>query len=241
MADVNDGIQEVLRLRVEATSITSKGQSLFAAANEKIRELCGRIRNGETTGDKVKDFVVASVGPYQEAEDMLHGLEKRVREHQGKFVLMVHRDESFHGCTGFGHEPEPREYSLDEEVCLAVIRGDSLSIALSEDKCSCEIPTGNFAICHNVHRESASLVGRNLPRYLGDVAFWLLLDKPLEIKNPFTAGMAEIEKRPILQLEIKIGDDEVTAWFKERRLDVLLRKMANLLGRPVAESPEAAA
>jgi hypothetical protein len=41
--------------------------------------------------------------------------------HDGGLVLVVEKRYDFHGCTGFGYEPKPRDYNLDTTLFLGVV------------------------------------------------------------------------------------------------------------------------
>lgn len=238
MTDVNQEIQSIFELKTQAASgIQTNAQSVSAQANEKIKQLRERIKHGETTGNRIKDFVIARYGFLnEEIEAVYCNLEVRIQQHVGEFVLMIVKEENFHGCTGFGYEPKDRDYVLDEHLYLGVLKVGTLVLNPADEEC--ELPTDNHVQCWDAWRENTELVEGNLAsHWLRD--FGLNLDKPLKRRNP----VARFQKEPDLELELKIGDTEVKAWFEEQRGHhlVVFQKAAQLLGRPMLESPELAA
>ncbi len=238
MSDVNQEIQSILELKAQTSSIQANAQSISAQANDKMERLRERIKCGETTGDRIKDFVIARHGYISEViETVYRDLEARIRQHVGEFVLMIVKEENFHVCTGFGYEPKDSDYILDERLSLGVLKDCALALNHTDGKC--KLPTGNYARCWDAWRENAELVEGGLASdWLRD--FGLNLNKPLKRRNPMARFQEEID----LELEVKIGDVEVKTWFEKQRGKhylMIFRKMAQLLGRPVVESPELAA
>lgn len=46
-----------------------------------------------------------------------------VLNHVGQMILIIRKSYQFHGCAGFGHEPQPEEYTLTRDLNLGVIAG----------------------------------------------------------------------------------------------------------------------
>ena len=62
MLEVNQEIESILGLQAQVSDIQINAQSVSEQANEKIKKLRERIARGETTGDRIKDFVIARYG-----------------------------------------------------------------------------------------------------------------------------------------------------------------------------------
>ena len=236
MTDVHQEIQSILELEAQASAVETHAQAISAQANEKMKELQGRIKRGATTGDRIKDFVIVCYGFLnEEIEAVYRDLEARVGQHVGEFVLMIANEENFHGCTGFGHEPKDEDYVLDEHLYLGILKDGALVLNLTDNKC--ELPTGNYVQCWDAWRENVKLIEGNLTSgWCHD--FGRNLNKQLKRRNP----MARFQKEQDLELEVKIGDAEVKEWFEKRREHhlVVLQKASRLLGRETEESPQLA-
>ncbi len=236
MRDVHQEIQSILELEAQASAVETNAQAISAQANEKMKELHERIKRGATTGDRIKDFVIARYGFLnEEIEAVYRDLEARVGQHVGEFVLMIAKEENFHGCAGLGYRPKDEDYVLDEHFYLGILKDGALVLNLADDKC--ELPTGNHVRCWDSWRENVKLAEGNLnsgwPHDFG-----LNLNKQLKRRNP----MACFQKEPDLVLEMKIGDAEVKEWFEKRPGHhlVVLQKASRLLGRATEESPQLA-
>lgn len=238
MDSVSQEIKDIIELQVKAGYIQTNALGVSAQASEKMKQLRERIKGGETTGDKIKDFVIARYGLLNdEIEAIYRDLKTRVERHTGEFVLMVVKRESFHGCGGMGYSPTPEDYTLDEHIYLGVLKHGSLVLNPSDNKC--EFQTGNYARCRDPWQENTDLVDGNIaPYWLPD--FGYKLNKPLQRINPIARFRMRGDD-PDLELEVKIGDPEVKAWFEKKRAKyylMIFQKMAQLLGRPIAEPPE---
>lgn len=226
MSDLGEEIGTIQALRENAESVSGE-------VARKLNDLQERIQQGETTGDKIRDLVIARYGFISnELEEVYRGLQNRIQQHPGEFVLVVVKNETFHGCTGFGYIPKPQDYVLEENLYLGVLKGDSIVIDISHGECG--FPTANYARCWDPCRKEMDLVGENLNTdWFRDLG--LNLNKPLECKGP----QAKLREEPDFELEVKIGDEEVGAWFKKQRgahYLVVFQKMAQILDRPIPES-----
>ncbi len=182
-------------------------------------------------GDRIADYVVGRYGSLiPEFESKYRDLEKSISEHVGEFVLAICKNEDFHGCVGFGHEPRDREYVLDQEVTVGVLKSGQLVLDLANKRC--EIPTGNKVTYWGWRKENINLQDGNLSsgwRY----DFGINLNNPLILKHCHHLGGNHFE------LEVKVGDAEVKEWFEKQRdahSVVMFQKAAKLLGRPISES-----
>src|SRR3989338_2407153 len=109
VAHLNQEIKKTLELEAEAKSIQAVARIVATHASEKLKQLRERIKKGEMTEDKIRDFVIARYGLLSgEIEAVYRDLETGIRQHVGEFVLMITSEENFHGCTGFGYESRDR-------------------------------------------------------------------------------------------------------------------------------------
>jgi len=238
MNGINQEIKNILDLQAQANGIQVNARNVLAQANDRMSQLRERIKRGETTGDRIKDFVIAYYGFLdEEIEGVYRDLEARIRQHIGEFILMITKEENFYGCTGFGYKPKDRDYVLDERLSLGILTDGKLVLSPADDKC--ELPVGGKHVqCWNAWCEKVGLVEENI---ISDWRhdFGLSLNKQLERKSP----VARLQKEPDLDLEMKMGDDEVKAWFEKKGgcYLVVFQKASRLLGREIEESPQLAA
>ena len=226
MSDLGKEIETIQALRENAESVSGE-------ITRKLNNLQKRIQQGETTGDKIRDLVIARYGFISnELEEVYRGLQDRIQQHPGEFVLVVVKNETFHGCTGFDYIPKPQDYVLEENLYLGVLKGNSIVTDISQGECG--FPTANYARCWDPFHKETDLVRENLSTsWLRDLGS--SLNKPLECKSP----LAKSREEPDFELEVKIGDKEVGAWFKKQcgaHYLVIFRKMAQILDYPIPES-----
>lgn len=245
---VNNEIRGILNLLAEAKKVEERARSIFSQADEKTEKLRKNIlKTGATTGDNIKDFIIVRHGlnnPKYEA--IYRDLETRVREHGGEFVLVnIKRQEKFLHRHTVVHDlmPDHDDFVVTRETLyLGVLKGDSLILNLADG--DCQFPTGCYAWWSS--GEEVELIEKDL------ASFWLknivsdlnMSPEDNGLKDLVTQlglGMFNKESRPML--EIKIGDAEVQAWFKEqwnKRLLMVFKKMGDVLKRPITEFPELA-
>ncbi len=214
-------------------ALRENAESVSGEVTRKLNDLQKRIQQGETTGDKIRDLVIARYGFISnELEEVYRGLQNRIQQHSDEFVLVVVKNETFHGCTGFGYIPKPQDYVLEENLYLGVLKGNSIIMDISQGECG--FPTANYARCWDPYHKETDIVVKNLDTgWFRDLG--LSLNKPLECKDP----QAKLREEPDFELEVKIGDKEVGAWFNKQRgahYLVVFQKMAQILDRPIPES-----
>ncbi|HIJ98236.1 TPA: hypothetical protein H1009_04060 [archaeon] len=110
-------IKIILALGVKVSSAQSE-------AFEGFKQLQERIRSGESTGDRITDFVIANLGTLSsEAEKPYREMEARLRDGTGNQILVVERRESIHGCPGIVPPPyiDSMFIGIDTELRLGVL------------------------------------------------------------------------------------------------------------------------
>jgi len=193
-------------------------------------ELGNRIKAGETTGDRIRDFVIACHGyPGTTLLARYRAIAKYVSRYCGQFVLVVKKSEEFHGCTDFGYQPQPSDLSLDVHLYMGVIALGTLILDPKKEKCA--IPTcGHHVVARRPHdgtamKKTGDIFNNNcLCNFVED------LYEPLECKNP--AHRLETH----FKVELLIGDRDVADWFtgvNERLYGKAYKNMAAMLGRPL--------
>lgn len=218
--------REIARKAAEATL---RGDSL--ASSEEMRELRQRIMDGETTGDKIKDFViVAHYAPNATIEQVYKDLQQTLTGHAGQFVLAVVRTQEPTRHT-FGKGGS--DYQLFEDLYLGVLESEELGI--SPDKChlllsGCSCNKGHSLLC------KTSSLSLDISEY-----------GRRHEKHHYDRLMGMAHEGPYSEFEIFVGDQAVKEWFAERGeaniLDregketlLLFANMAELAGWPLDET-----
>jgi hypothetical protein len=233
MNNLNSEIKSILELKHQGGDIKTNVQSVFAQADKTIKEL---FRSNKTIGDDIKNFMLALarfVIFRDEIEAVYCDLVTRIGQHIGQLILVITKDENFHHTYGggFGYKPRDTDYFINENLYLAVIRDGALVV--NHTRNGCEFPTDNYVKCLDTRNENIELVEKNLI-LLWDHDLGLSLNKPLECENPLFRSQGHLE------LDIKVGDEEVKAWFEEQNEHhhVIFQKATQLLDHLIVQSPE---
>ena len=219
LTDINKLLEEVGGLKKDA-------EKLIEQANRDFAKLQSRIKNGETTGDEIKDFVIAKYGFLNEKlEGVYRDLQNRAQRSVGEFVLAVVRRELQRGCTGFGG----RGYvAIETSLYLGVLNKGKMIFNCA--KGSMVFPSENHVV-YGSRSEKISVVagGLSIRSLLGDaVEIALQLNKPLKTEGEdFLGGLGSGGKK---ELEIMIGDKEIKDWCGSSYYDGVVSKMAQALG-----------
>src|SRR3989338_5096206 len=105
------GLEQTIGDFAQLKEESSKKASELQELRSKIRE---QIKNGETTGDKIKDYLIVVGAQYPDGEftrsdfkglyHSLRILDRKIKESQLEVFMLVKERESISGCTGFGHK-----------------------------------------------------------------------------------------------------------------------------------------
>jgi hypothetical protein len=229
MAEITqDELKAIQDLERTADDTEARKRAAIEQAQAKVAELQERIRNGESTGDAIKDFVIVRYGVREEIEEVYRCLQERLAAHTGEFILVVAKTEEcgVHGSPGF--IPRDEDYYIDETVYLGVINGEELIL---DSVKGCEIPTASYVPRRNMFRgNKVQKVEGNLSTHWNtDIGYHL--DRPLEPRNPMYTLMPDT---PQLRLEIRVGDEEVRFWAEQNKGYELafFKQAGTMLGRP---------
>lgn len=95
-----------MTLKKDVSEIVLEESELVRKNNEIRQRLINiqkRIRNGDSTGDPIKDFVISSFGLSEVIERKFRLIKENLEQHKNEPVLVVKQEEHVGGCTGFGH------------------------------------------------------------------------------------------------------------------------------------------
>lgn len=110
-------IESILELRNQRSSAQSE-------ASERLKQLQEKIKKGESTGDKIRDFVIVNLGTLSpDAEKLYRETEAKLRNSAGNQILVVEQSESIHGCPGIVPPQyiNPMFIGIDTELRLGVL------------------------------------------------------------------------------------------------------------------------
>ena len=259
MSDLQKELDAIAGLEQKAGTTQESAQKTRVAAQKKMEALCKRIRGGETTGNRIRDFVIVARGgsPNPEQEKLYQELEEKISKHTGEFILVIGRSwessglVSFHGKSIIGHGRDHQSYYLKEEVILGILDGKKLVFNL-KDHPQCQLPTSKYA--HPwIQGKIEATAGNIKDSCAGGCFYWSIsqLNAParartqygkhieMPMENIYWDPDSAAKDTPNLQLEIKVGDVEVDAWFiAHKRRGQTYEKLQKALGRIAIETPE---
>lgn len=206
MMDLERHIKEILEMQ-------SKGIYLDSEAGKKIEGLRKKIKTGHTTGNIIKDFLIASYGLLSDKklENILRNLKKNFDKHIGEQVLVIKEEETVEGCTGFGH---PGYYGHSSTHILSKLE-NSLVFNSKEERV--EIPTKKYVVRHDFCTDKWMLEQGN---FKIPALYLLDLDKEVPIRRgggcfgvgipTFNGNFSDLKSG----LRIVIGSRDVELFFR---------------------------
>jgi len=229
---LNSDIKEILELNKRSSSAQS-------VACEKLKGLQEKIKSGDSTGDKIRDFVIVNLGtlspdnekPYRETE-------ARLKDSVGSQILVVEQKESTHGCPGIlpPRYIDPMFIGIDTELRLGVLTS-GLELDIGEGKII--LPTERHARKYGLEYSINKWELKECPISLGLYEFMNLgkeiqkrmTPMPNDLFTPFEHG-----------LMLHLGE-EVEQYFSRNRsllddkciLDTSYVDALNLLGLEIPE------
>lgn len=218
MKDINSVLAEI---EVKSSGVKAVSES----ASKQMKNVRERIQKGETTGDRIKDYMLAGgliLGP--DTEKTLRGVQSKLIEHPGEFILAIERTERFEGCVGFGYEPRNEDYHLKEYLTLGVLNGTELVIEIDSKKTCCSLPTSRHMHVYNTTAVNLKVENGNL-RPFWTIDFWYCLNRKMELRNYMNRRMGDI-----LETELIIGDQAVSNWFGKGS-QTMFHRAARKIGR----------
>mgnify|MGYP001582145151 CR=1 FL=1 len=236
MRGIKQELDLLTELQGQAGKLQKSAEVDIAEASKIMKALQGRVKDGETTGDRIKDFVLVRYGFLSdEIEAVYRDIEKRVKAHVGEFVFVFSAKDEHEGCTGFGGKGY---YVRKNNLYLGILKKDFLILDKPDKGCS--FPTERF-VCFEDSRKCKT-IDKNLSEDSVKDGIWskanfgLSLQEtegPVNFRTIFRISHRGEEESP--ELVLKIGDKEVDEWFLERNFIGLIsvyEKMALELGRP---------
>ena len=226
MGNVAKELADISKLLEKVGGLKEDAEKLVDQANRDFAKLQSRIKNGQTTGDEIKDFVIVKYGFLsEELEGAYRDLQNRVQRSVSEFVLAVVRYELQQGCTGFGG----RGYTaIETSLYLGVLNKGKMIFNCA--KGSVVFSSKNHVVYGKRNEKITTVAGGlSIRGLLGDVVdIALQLNKPLKTEGEdFLGGFGGGGKK---ELEIMIGDKEIKDWVGFSYYGGVVAKMAQALG-----------
>ena len=222
--DLNSDIEEILELNTKSSSSESE-------AFEKLKRLQEKIRSGDSTGDRIRDFVIVNLGtlspdnekPYRETE-------ARLKDGVGSQILVVEQKQSIHGCPGIVPPQyiDPMFIGIDTELRLGVLTS-GLELDISKGKII--LPTERHARKYDRYSRSKWELKEG-PISLGLYEFMNLGKEVQRRMTPIPNNLFTPFERGLM---LHLGEEVEQYFSRDRGLDTSYVDALNLLGQ---ETPE---
>jgi len=232
--DLNSDIEKILELNKRSSSFGSE-------AFEKLERLQKKIKNGDSTGDKIRDFVIVNLGtispdnekPYRETE-------ARLKDGIGNQILVVEQKESTHGCPGIlsPRSIDPMFIGIDTELRLGVLTS-GLELDIGEGKII--LPTERHARKYGLEYSGDKWELKEGPISLGG-GYRFMMNLGKEVQRRMTPMPNDFSTPFEYGLMLHLGE-EVEQYFSRNRslldnkciLDTSYVDALNLLGLEIPE------
>lgn len=197
-------------------------------AASEMQALSARIKAGETTGDAIRDYLIAhwpstAASPDgAKIEESYRSLVARTAGKKGQFVLIIER-EKIHagGC-------EVQWVPMRESFAFGRLDGDALRLSLHV--AGWAFPTTQFARYGDVHNLRTFYKDPEIHSEQGNLrpwcetAFFKLQSEQVDLSGSENPGFAHFSlgvdyNGPIMKLAMLIGNDEIDAWCRRIRAD----------------------
>lgn len=103
--------------------LTQQSSSAKSEAGKRLEQLQEKIKQGATTGDRIRDFVIANLGTFDsEFEKPYRDMEERLKGQKRNQILVVDQDESLRGGPGSGIPYiSPDHIGIDITLMLGIL------------------------------------------------------------------------------------------------------------------------
>ncbi|MBI5654698.1 hypothetical protein HZC53_03540 [Candidatus Uhrbacteria bacterium] len=127
-----------IREEVEAVKVDERRAAVMLRAEReaqanRLSELRERIKNGETTGDPVMDYVMVQWNGDEQVVDWLKQLESALAGNIGQYILAIRTEREWHNTGhGGGFGPSGYEELRRRDISLGILSDDKLVLDLTD-------------------------------------------------------------------------------------------------------------
>lgn len=166
-------------------------KELYTEVTKGWSDVKQRIKDGETTGSKLKDLIIVRYGlPSEEIEQRFRDLQARLDNRQGQYVMVMQKKQERICFRGPGQERDS-DYATKTELEIGVLTDDQLIIDSRNGQFY--FPTGGkHATCWRPRDDEPVTI------HDGNLTLHLFEDNCLKTSP---------------DLKIFVGDEEVSGWF----------------------------
>ncbi len=221
---LDSDIQNILELSNESSSARSR-------AFEKLKQLQEKVKGGESTGDRIKNFVIVNLGSLSpDAEKPYRETEARCRECVGSQILVVKQNESIHGCPGIVPPQyiDPMFIGINTELILGVLTS-GLELDIGGGKII--FPTDRHARKYDKYSRGKW----ELEEGPISISWYDFANLGKEVHRRRTPMPSDLSARFEHGLMLHLGEEVEQYFGGSGRLDTSYVEALNLLGR---EAPE---
>lgn len=211
-------VEEISDLRSKMRELETEKNNFLISIRNRMDWLRQAIKDGDTTGDKTKDFVIACCGfPEDEILKFFQNLEERMKKHPDKLFLFVTEEED---------DVFNREKLSDLHIIRRVIHLGVMDFTKNEGlifdpvRESVEVPVKKYVVCSSTGL-TISNKSDEKRKFKIDNFESKNLENRLILNFPFKDG--EYPKP-----EIRVGYSEIKTWFEKYAPDSLEKMIENL-------------
>jgi len=212
-----------------AASASTTADAEEARARSEIEAMRASILAGETTGDRIRDYLIVKFGVIDEsARERYEAINALMKGKTGELIV-VHYTESV--CT-IHRFIGPNEYENVRYVDIAILAGDELVFEFGEKDATCSLPIKSYS--QQEYRWTIT-EGTISEAHAGKI--FLAKDCGKPVQSP---SLLRGDWRPF---NLEIGEEAAMAWIESNLMDFRVKKNLFLLileklGRLTLTSPE---
>lgn len=249
--DLKERVQTIANLIDRLAEVREEQRVLQGQIEGKMQEARELIKQGQATGDPITDFlIVRPVSSFDDdpssnkkADGILRSLMLKTSEQEapGQLVLLVQRVETAEGCPGKDRYFQPENYQVTERLSLGLLDESGFVIEAAQGECgfSCSkyVSYEGELLSIELGKERDWGYGqKQLKEGLLSPCYFVIsggfeeLGQTFKPRNPRYAR--RLGKKPILKLEVAIGNRDVMKWFMQEKSQrvLIFGDMLKLLG-----------
>ena len=222
-------------------ALIEKAKQAGEEAQKLMEGIKTRIKTGkETTGDRIKDFVIYANGrANKDIEEAYKRLDEMLKNKANKQILVVNEVTevkdllekhymAHDGGEEKGFMPPFKDTVKTETLRLGVLLEDCLSFDLETQKFA--LPVGKHAVQFDKNHNKWKIVAENISLHAHEI---ILLDEKLYQEGKKHAIYSDLHGNSRSERLFVYIDEEVEKYFSEPRMDISYIDALKLLGHEV--------